>query len=52
MIFIVVVFIIIVAIIFFDLRSSAKNKIITTEIKRKYDKAIKDGNKALALELG
>ncbi len=38
--------------IYFFLKSSKKEQAITSEIKLKYEKAIKDGNKVLALTLG
>ena len=50
--FIGVLIAIAVAVLYYYLKSAAKDRVITAEIKSRYDKAIKDGNKALALELG
>ena len=51
-IFVGVLVAIAVAVLYFYLKSMAKSKAEIAEIKNQYAKAIRDGNKALALELG
>ena len=51
-IFVGVLVAIAVAVLYFYLKSVNKSKAEIAKIKNQYDKAIRDGNKALALELG
>ena len=51
-IFVGVLVAIAIAVLYFYLKSMNKSKAEIAGIKNQYDKAIRDGNKALALELG